>query len=305
MTATLQIRTFRWDDVEALTNLFNQVNGVSGTVKEFDTELMCQTLDQPSCQPESNCYVADSDGSVVGFVLVSPELPIERVVASGGVLKSHTRRGIGKTLVARAIEHSRELDARVLHIQASRNSAVERHILESLGFSQAKEYWQMQWEAGELPLASLPPGFELRSFRLDRDESALTKIQNETFSDNWGFCPNTVDEIAARVRLKTNVPEGILFITDNGAPAAYNWTHRNENSHGMLGFIGMTGVHPKYRGEGLGTAVVVAGLEYLRSEGIATVELEVDSQNPPARALYLKLGFQRTNRAVWYEKILR
>jgi mycothiol synthase len=238
-------------------------------------------------------------------VLISPELPIERAVASGGVLESHTRQGIGKTLVARAIDHSRELDARVLHVQAPRDSAVACHILESYGFAQVKEYWQMRWEDGELPPARLPDGFGLRPFRLDQDEQALTRVQNAAFADNWGFCPNTVEEITARVRLKSNVPDGILFITDDGAPAAYNWTHRNENSHGVVGFIGMTGVHPSYRGTGLGTAVVVAGLEYLRSEGIATVELEVDSQNPPARDLYLKLGFQRVHRTVWYEKRLR
>ena len=51
--------------------------------------------------------------------------------------------------------------------------------------------------------------------------------------------------------------------------------------------------------------MVVAGLEYLRGEGITTVELEVDSQNPPARNLYLKLGFRQVHQTVWYEKRLR
>ena len=305
MTADPHIRLFRWEDVDQVTHLFNQVNGISGTVKEVDVELLGQMFAQPSCQPESNCYVADSGGHLVGFALISPELPIERAVASGGVLESHRHRGIGKALVARAIERSRALDVRVLHIQTAHDSADASHLLESYGFAEVKAYWQMRWEAGELPPVRLPSGFELRPFKLDQDEQALADLQNAAFGENWGFCPNTVEEVAARVRMKSNVPEGILLITEGGAPAAYNWTHRNENSHGSVGFIGMTGVHPDYRGTGLGTAVVVAGLEYLRGEGITTVDLEVDSQNPPARELYLKLGFRQVHQTVWYEKLLR
>ena len=296
---------FRWKDVEQITHLFNKVNGITGTVKEFDVELLTQTLAQPSCQPESNCFVAESGGELVGFALISPEVPIGRAVASGGVLKSHRRTGIGKMLVARAIDHSRALDVRVLHIQVGLDSSDASHILEFHGFTRIKEYWQMRWEGGELPPVRLPDGFKMRPFRLDQDEQALADLQNAAFRENWGFCPNSVEEIAGRVRMKSNVPDRILLITDGDTPAAYNWTHRNENSHGSVGFIGMTGVHPNYRGTGLGTAVVVAGLEYLRGEGITTVELEVDSQNSPARELYLKLGFRQVQQTVWYEKRLR
>jgi ribosomal protein S18 acetylase RimI-like enzyme len=35
------------------------------------------------------------------------------------------------------------------------------------------------------------------------------------------------------------------------------------------------------------------------------VELEVDSENAPARELYLKLGFRKVSRSVWYEKRYR
>ena len=304
LTEAPHIRLFRWADVEQITQLVNQVNGISGTVKELDVELLTQTLAQPSCQPESNCYVADSGGQLVGFALISAEVPIRRAVASGGVLESHRQRGIGKTLVARAIDRSRALDVSALHIQTGHDSADASRILESYGFARIRECWQMRWEAGELPPVRLPGGFELKPFRLGQDERALTELQNAAFGDNWGFCPNSVEEIAARVRIKGNVPDGILLITDGSTPAAYNWTHRNENSHGSVGFIGMTGVHPSYRSTGLGTAVVVAGLEYLRGEGITTVELEVDSENSPARELYLKLGFRRVQQTVWYEKRL-
>ena len=88
---------------------------------------------------------------------------------------------------------------------------------------------------------------------------------------------------------------------DGEKPAAYNWTLRNKNARGHVGFVSMTGVHPSYRGGGLGTAIVVSGMEHLISRGVDAIELEVDAENIPARELYLKLGYRRVHHSVWYE----
>ena len=71
------------------------------------------------------------------------------------------------------------------------------------------------------------------------------------------------------------------------------------------GVVAMTGVHPDYRGRGIGRAVVTAGIAYLVERGASVVELEVDAENTPARELYLKLGFRKVGRSVWYEKRFR
>ena len=67
MTAAVNIRRFRWDDADQITVLFNTVNGIVGTEKEFSQRLMRQTLAHPSCMPEVNCFVAESsEGQLVG-----------------------------------------------------------------------------------------------------------------------------------------------------------------------------------------------------------------------------------------------
>ena len=78
-----------------------------------------------------------------------------------------------------------------------------------------------------------------------------------------------------------------------------------EDGAASSGIIAMTGVHPDYRGRGIGRAVVTAGIAYLVERGAAAVELEVDSENAPARELYLNLGFRKVSRSVWYEKRYR
>ena len=305
MASSTGIRKFRWQDIEQFTVIFNEVNGISDSAGSYDVRYMRQFLSQPSCEPEENCFLAEWEDSLVGFALISPEMPIARSVASGGVLKSHRRRGIGRKLLTAAIQHARKLESRVLHIQTPSDGAAAQGVLASEGFTPSKVYWMMRWEAEEVRSVDLPPSLSFRTFKPDQDEEALTELQNSAFAQSWGFCPNSVEEISARVRLERSDPNGIVFISDGRTPIAYNWTMSASNEAGSVGWITMTGVHPDYRGRRLGAPVVVKGMEYLKAKGVAGIELEVDSENTPARELYLELGFRKLSETVWYERRLR
>ena len=305
MTSYARIRTFRWEDLERYTHLLNEVGGITNTEKAYHPDYMRQFLSQPSFEPEKHCFLAESEDTLVGYMLISPEPPLDRVVASGGVLESHRNAGIGLLLLRAGVEHGRELGASLVHSETPANSAAGHHILESEGFYPVKRFWQMRWTGDELPPVELPDGFAVRPFRLGQDEETLTSLQNEAFGQNWGFSPNTVEQISARVRLSRCDPEGIVFVVEGDRVAGYNWTLRESNEAGSTGWVSMTGVHSEYRGKGLGTAVVLAGMEYLRGEGVEGIELEVDSDNTPARELYLKLGYRTVSQTLWYEKRLK
>ena len=304
MSSTTTIRKFRWQDLPRFTELFNEINGITSTEKAYDVGLMGQVLSQPACNPEENCLLVESDGSPVGFALIAPELPIGRTVASGGVTEPHRNRGIGRSLIETAVEHAAALGASVLHVQVPSDGQADRHLLESSGFRSVRTYSTMRWEGTGVPPPELPPGFGLRPFRMGRDEEALTRLQNAAFGESWGFCPNTVEEIEARINFKICEPEGVVFVTHGEGLAGYNWTFRTMEPTTSTGWIGMTGVHPDYRGYGLGRPVVLAGMEYLAAKGARTVDLEVDEQNAPAVEIYLSIGFRKVQRTLWYEKAL-
>ena len=305
MASEAKIRQFVWSDTNTMAHLFNEVNGLTNTEKEVDAEFMRQYLEQPSCKPEEHCFIAEVNGEPVGFALISAELRISRTVASGGVVKSHRGKGIELCLLRTAIDHAKALGAKVLHVDTSFENADSIKRLESEGFYEVRCYWQMRWEQENAPELSLPNGYSVRSFRLDEDEATLTELQNISFGENWGFAPNTVEEIHARVRLNRVTPEGIIFIMDGDRPIAYNWTLNSSDDKAAVGWVAMTGVHPDYRGKGLGRSVVVAGMRYLKEQGVDGIELEVDAANPSARELYLKLGFVKIGETVWYEKDLK
>ena len=131
MAPGVEIRRFRWEDLEQFTRVHNEVGGMAGTDKAWDVPFMRQVLSQPSCSPEDDCYLVVSGGSLAGFVLIAPEPRIGRTVATAGVLASHRHQGIGRRLVKSAVSHAASLQGAVLHIEAPSDGAEARHILES------------------------------------------------------------------------------------------------------------------------------------------------------------------------------
>ena len=302
----MRIRKFEWADLYVITRLFNEIGGADGTPRALDEEAMRGMLEVPGCDPEQHCFVAEEDtGKAVGYSLVSYEAPISRAVASGGVLQEHRGKGIGRALMRRVVEHAEELRVDSLHVEAGVTHSDMQHLLSRHGMDVVRSLWKMRWQSEGVPEVRLPSGFAVRSLVAGQDEETLTDLQNVSFGENWGFSPNTVDQIRARVEQNRGGPESIIFITEQGKPAAYNWTMFYADDNAPSGVIAMTGVRPDYRGRGIGRAVVTAGIAYLVERGASYVDLEVDADNTPARELYLNLGFRKVGRSVWYEKRFR
>ena len=57
------------------------------------------------------------------------------------------------------------------------------------------------------------------------------------------------------------------------------------------------GIHPHFRGKGLGRLLLLRGLAQARREGFASVTLAVDSNNGPALSLYESMGFRENVRS--------
>lgn len=305
MTATATLRPFRWPDLEGLARLLGRVEGPWSNRGYEDPETLAQELTQPPRDPRRECYlVEEGDGRLVGFLWMVVERPIGRVEARLGVDPGRRRRGIGRRLLRRAVELAGRWGLEVVHVETPAEGTACHRLLESEGFRPVRTYWRMVREDGPLPPYQLPPGLYLRSFRRGVDEETLTALQNRAFEGSWGYCPNTVEEIAARTGAKGQDPEAILFIVRGERAVAYNWTRVDAGARDPQGVVCMTGVDPEERGRGLGKAVLLAGLHYLASRGVRRVSLEVDGSNGPATHLYLSLGFRKERETVWYERRL-
>ena len=61
-------------------------------------------------------------------------------------------------------------------------------------------------------------------------------------------------------------------------------------------------VDPEFHGKGLGRAITIAGLSFLRFQGLNSAMLYVDAENANAIHLYKSLGFTEWGKDVMYRK---
>lgn len=301
MTSTISVRPFRWDSLHDWTDLYNAAFGIVDTEGQFDEQSMREHLSQPGLDPEEDCLVARDGKDDVGVVIIWPELPIRRAVIEMGAIEGRRKPDVERALVEAAIERTHQLPVSVLHAQILSNDDAREKVFRGAGFQPVRKYAKMRWRRNGLPTLEMPNGFGLRSFRVGQDAERLTDIQNAAFADSWGFSPNTVEQIEVRVASKSTTPEGILFVTAGDEIVAYNWTVRSAGAGGELGRIAMTGVHPDYRGRGLSRPAVLAGMQWMVSQGVQSIELEMDLANVRAGKVYESLGFGTVANTVWYE----
>jgi ribosomal protein S18 acetylase RimI-like enzyme len=120
---------------------------------------------------------------------------------------------------------------------------------------------------------------------------------NESFIDHWNFQPMTVAERRHDMTSVAYRPDlDLVLETADGTFAAFCLGRIDPDEHaahgGQGGWIAQLGTRRGYRGQGLGRAMLLAGLRTLRAAGVDTAALRVDAENPTgALRLYESVGF--------------
>lgn len=101
-------------------------------------------------------------------------------------------------------------------------------------------------------------------------------------------CHGLMGEI---IRRRAFIPEATWLLVGPDGPCG---TVQALRDRGVLGAIQNVGVAPRYRGLGLGRALLLQSLHGMYASGLGRAVLEVTATNDPAVRLYRRLGFQRT-----------
>ncbi len=296
----MPVRRFTWKDLPELLEFASSVqSGAMPQDREITRRNFREALEQPWLEPEENCLLLEVEGGIRGYCLIIAELAIKRAVLAPDIAGELSGSEEEAKLIDRAVARTWELGTVVAHLCLSQDSP-RRHLLESKGFSLERVYWDMLWREEWLPQNAAPADFKIDSFQ-PGDAATLTQIQNEAFIGTWGFAPNTVDQIEYRSSMSNTAHPGILFLYSGDRVAGYCWTCFAPSNGQLKGIIGMIGVSPDFRGRGISKPLLVAGMEYLKSAGVAEIGLHVDGINAPAIALYKSVGFQKVGELHWYE----
>lgn len=266
-------------------------------------------LTKPGYSVSQDLFFAETDGTVVSFISVIPELGISRVVLEYGAEPLQDLKSLLTALMEPALKRARQLGASLAHLGIPALEMGPVTVIQGLGFKPVRWFCDLQLNISETDLEGADRlDWTYRYFE-DSDMQLLSDIQNRCFAGEWGYNPNTVKDTAWQLKVRNNCPQDVILALDNGEVIGYCWT---ESECGIdigtgvpKGRVYMLGVDKRYRGRGLGKQLIRAGLLHLKNQGRELIEITVDTQNTVAIAIYESLGFKLCRETVFYEKDLR
>lgn len=313
---TPTIRNYHPQDLHALVELINTADRVDGAGYATTEAALAHRMAEPDANPLENVFVAEQDGSLVGYVTLylRPEAAFDRIGALGIVHPGWRRQGIGTALMQRATQRAQQLKReRLTYLEMSVRERVAGtpELAQALGLQPVRFFYYMECHDLEhLPEPAFPSGIGLRHYALGQDEEAFVPAYNDGFSDHWGYVPHTLEKERHRVHAPGFRAEDSLLAVDiDGTIAGLCLLlfpkiegHAPSSQPPVIDDLA---VAHAYRQRGIGRALLLAGMRRIRDEGFAAAALAVDTDNPnKALRLYESVGFAIMSRSTAYRKEL-
>jgi len=260
-------------------------------------------------------FIAELDGKSVGLV----HADVDKL--------SQDRQGLIRLSVIpefRGTRITRQLlEAALMELKVRGMTAVQAwadsenrdyiQLLERLGFKHVRVGSMM-----EMDLESVTQNtgenehVAIRPLQKDREEDIelINRLDNEIYKEHFNFRPDTLEETRYFLFLSPYFKEReTFFAVVNGERIGYVTVGIDEKysleKKVRAGRISSVGVLKGHRRRGIGTRLMLHGLEILKAKGMIKAILHVDDYNPTkALTLYEKVGFRVKRKDFTYERKL-
>ncbi len=306
------------EDLGLITSIMNGSRRETAFHRDLTTEeVNTETFEDPDYLTEGAWLASDGERTVAYGIAVVEESRLEAGLDDGiielDVLPDARGRGIEDELVGLAVEYlrSRGVDhasARVEETEAWKETLLVRH-----DFVKVRHLFRLAWKgAPEPPVRPMPEGTTVTHTMFadmsDAEVATLLDVLNDTFSGHFDFAPQPLSRWT-RWRDASEEPQMVSLAWKGEEVVAFCVTEdsRTYNAERGLrsGWIELLGVRKHFRCKGLGTAMLLDGMGWLRSLGHDTVFIGVDAENEGALGLYRSLGFEVQNQSRAYHLTLR
>lgn len=209
---------------------------------------------------------------------------------------AHRNKGVGTALVDEVLT----VDS-PLRLWSHRDHPAAARIAERKDLARVRELLLMRLDNDvELPEPSWRDGTRVRTFVPGQDEAAMVAVNKRAFDWHPEQGMLTEQDVAATEKEAWFDPEGFFLAVDGEDKViGFHWTKVHGDNTGEVYVVG---VDPAAQGGGLGKALTLVGLHYLRERGVDETILYVESDNKPAVAVYTRLGFTLAYTNVAYQR---
>jgi len=232
-------------------------------------------------------------------------------IRSFGIVPEFRGKGLEEKLVETALKELKTRDMKIIQAWARYVRKDRIRLWETLGFKLVRKFSLMKRDLAEIPSSiSENQEVKLKSLRRDSDEDVkmLNWLDNECFTEHFNFRRGTVEETTYFLRKDPFFRDQDWFFAvlkkeyvgyvGVGIDEKYN-VERNVK----CGWILDIGVLKPYRRRGIGTRLMLQGMDILKDKGMTTTMLGVDDSNvTKAMELYEKVGFHVEKKDLTYER---
>ena len=234
-------------------------------------------------------------GHVAGYAYLEVD---EAGVASGELVvdPAHRRHGAGRALLGAMAAQAGD---RPLRVWAHGDLPAAAGLAQAGGLHRVRALWQMRRSLRDpLPEPPVPAGVTLRTFVPGTDEDEWLRLNAAAFAHHPEQGAWTRADLDMREREDWFDPAGFFLAQRSGRLVGFHWTKVHD---AVTGEVYVVGVDPAAHGGGLGRALTLTGLRYLRDvRSLTEVMLYVDESNRAAVRMYETLGFTRSSTDVMY-----
>jgi mycothiol synthase len=308
-------------------NTCNQVDQLTDEPYASLTFVREWLMDDPDLDRERDVRLwTDEEGRIaaIGIVRIAPPNAEDSEPVVDGhlflrVLPAARNAGLEAEIVdwaagrVRAVGQVRGQPAHLragLHKTTPEYVAYRKGLLEDLGFRPVRYGYKMARPLSDpLPEPQFPPGYTLRTVAA-AEQARWVEAFNGSFIDHWNHHPLSEERNAHWISGPNYRAEGdLVAVAADGTFAAFCRCEINNEDNAATGrnegWIEVLGTRRGHRKLGLGRAMLLAGMHWLKGQGVETAVLGVDAENPTgALRLYESVGFVVANTTYTYHKDL-